>query len=389
MRVVRFVWILFGLFTWITFPAGAEFSIDKATLKIDGTKGEKIEKDFYCYSDWNFQHVNLDLTNKFSWPENSENFSKFNAKASFKECKQLGLDLDYQWNERYRILAPEITYDFKFKPGLTIGLEYETENRDPVLDEDQKLKYRMEAGTIKMTLDKKNWSYDLKLARDRKVYPEDEIKNYTKNQLSQDLAWRIQTDLKLNFTYYETNGFYPNDTTISKDFWSSKAGINGEYRFNDRWQLISSFSVRERERGLAPYLDQQSLELKLKNKPRRGVTVDLRVSSAEIDYYSDIEYLEPDRSEAEEEDQKSRVENKAALECNWRLKDLHLELEAGLFQVSKDYCSSRVADYQREGIYTSLRWKPRKFGIELQIAPNGTLWRTNGFYQLKFEYYFD
>ena len=388
MRLLRSVWILFGLFILTTFPARAEFSVAKLTMKIGHSEGEKIEKDFYCYSDYKFQHLNLDLTNKFSWPENNENFSKFNIKAGFEECKQLDLNLDYQWNGRYRILAPEIAYDFKYKPGLTIRLGYEAENRDPVLDKDWKQKYRMETGTIKMALDKKNWSYDLRFARASKEYPEDEIKDYTKDQLNQDFAWRIQPALKLNFTYYETNRFYPNDTTISKDYWSSKAGVKGEYRFNDHWLMTGSFSVKEAERGLVPYLDQQSLELKLKNKPSRDVTIDLRVSSAEIDYYSEIEYLDPDGDGVEEEDQKSRFEDKAALECNWRLKDLNLVVEAGLFRVSKDYCSPQVADCQREGIYTSLLWKPQKIGIELQIAPNGNLWRVDGFYQLKFEYYF-
>ncbi|MGE5606797.1 MAG: hypothetical protein ACM3YE_14040 [Bacteroidota bacterium] len=298
------------------------------------------------------------------------------------------MDLDYQWNERYRILAPEISYDFKFDRGLTIGLEYETENRDPVLDEDLEFKYRMEAGTIKMALDKKNWSYDLKLAQTRKEYPEDEIKNYTKNQLDHELAWRIYPDFKIDFSYYETTRIYPEDPKISQDYWSSEAGLSGNYRFNDHWQMIGSFSVREAERGLTPYLDQQGWELKLKNKPSREVTIDLRVRAAEYDYYSDATYLDPDEIEVEEEDQKSRNENKVALECYWRLKELNLELEAGLFWVSKDYYSAQVADFQQEGIYTSFRWKLKKVGIELEIAPDGNLWRVNGFYQLKFEYYF-
>ena len=387
MRPFKIFWILFGLLVGFSLPAKADFSFDKITLKIDSTEGETIEKDFYCYSDWKLKHFKLDLTNRLCWPKNSENFSKFNVKTGFEKLKQLELDLDYQWNQRYRIFTPEIAYDFKLKPGFTFGLEYENESRDPVLEEDLKYEYHMETGTVKMALDKKNWSYDLKLAQARKDYPEEQKKNYTKNQLNQDLAWRIHSDFKLNFSYYETTRFYPNDFSINKDYWGSKAGIGGEYRFNDRWQLISSFSVREGERGLAPYLEQNNWELRLKNKPSRDVSVNLRVNAAEFDYYSDTAYSDPDEIDLEE-DLKSRIENKAAVECYWRLKDLNLELEAGLFWISKDYCSSKVADFEKEGAYTSLRWKSKKVGIELEIAPNGNLSRFSGFYQLKLEYYF-
>lgn len=387
MRSFKTLWILFGLLVGCAHPARADFSFDKIMMKIHWTPGETVEKDVYCYSDWEIKDFKLDLTNKFSWPENSENFSKFNVKAGLKKLKQLELDLDYQWNQRYRIFAPEIAYDFKFKPGFTLGLEYENESRDPVCEEDLKYEYQMETGTVKIALDKKSWSYDLKLARACKDYPEDQVKNYTKNQLYHDLAWRIHSDFKLNLSYYETTRFYPNDPSISKDYWGSKVGIEGEYSFNDRWQLISSFSVREEERGLAPYLDQNNWELKLKNKPSRDVSIDLRVNTAEIDYYSDTTYFDPDEKDIEE-DLKSRIENKAAVECYWRLKDLNLELEAGLFRIFKDYCSSRVADFEKEGIYTSLRWKFKKVGIELEIAPNGNLSRFSGFYQLKLEYYF-
>lgn len=387
MRPFKILWILFGLLVGFALPAKADFSFDKITMKLDWTPGETVEKDFYCYSDWKIKDFELDLTNKFSWPENSDNFSRFNIKAGLEKYKQLELELDYQWNQRYRIITPEIACDFKFKPGFIIGLEYENESRAPVLEEDLKYEYHMETGTVKMALDKKNWSYDLKLAQSRKDYPEDQSKNYTKNQLNHDLAWRIHSNLKLNFSYYETNRFYPNDLSISKDYWGSKTGIDGEFRLNDRWQLISSFSVREGERGLAPYLDQNNWELKLMNKLSRDLSVDLRVNAAEIDYYSDTAYFDPDEKDAEE-DLKSRLENKVALECYWRLKDLNLELEAGLFWISKDYCSSQVADYEKEGVYTSLRWKSKKVGMELEIAPHGNLSRFSGFYQLKFEYYF-
>lgn len=387
MRSFKILWILFGLLVGCAFPAKADFSFDKIMMKIDWTPGETVEKDIYCYSDWEIKDFKLDLTNKFSWPENNDNYSKFNVKAGLEKLKQLELALDYQWNQRYRIFTPEIAYDFKFKPGFTLGLEYENENRDPVYEKDLKYEYRMETGTVKMALDKKSWSYDLKLARTRKDYPEDQRENYTKNQLSHDLAWRIHADLKLNLSYYESTRFYPNDLSISKDYWGSKVGIEGEYSFNDRWQLINSFSVREEERGLAPYLEQNNWELKLKNKPSRDLSIDLRVRVAEYDFYSDTAYFDPDEKDVEE-DLKSRIENKAALECYWRLKDLNLELEAGLFRISKDYHSSQVADFEKGGIYASLRWKPKKVGVELEIAPNGNLSRFSGFYQLKLEYYF-
>ena len=117
MRSFKILWILFGLLIGCALPAKADFSFDKITLKIDWTPGETVEKDVYCYSDWEIKDLKLDLTNRFSWPENSDNYSKFNIKAGLENLKQLELALDYQWNQRYRIFTPEIAYDFKFKPG--------------------------------------------------------------------------------------------------------------------------------------------------------------------------------------------------------------------------------------------------------------------------------
>jgi hypothetical protein len=388
MRTPAYFWILLGMFIAFTYPAAAEFSFDKIMMKIDSSQGEKAETDFYCYSDWKSGYFKLDLTNKFSWPESNENFSRFNVKADFEKYKQLKMDFDYQWNDRYRILGPTVAYNFKFKSDFVISLEYGTENRDPLLDKDLKLKYHIETGTVKMALDKKNWSYDLKLIRTGKDYPKDQIKNYTRDQLSQRLAWKIQPDLNFRLSYYETSCLYSNVLKISQERWNSKVGLSGDYHINEYWQIIGSFNLKEEEKGLIPYLAQQDWELKLKNKFSQDLTIDLRVKSVKYDYYSDITYFDPDEMEAAEEDRKSRIENKAVVECSWRLKESNLEVETGLFWVFKDYYSFQVSDYKQDGIYTSLLWKPNRVGLGLEIAPNGNLSRTRGFYQLKIEYYF-
>ncbi len=286
MRILIFLWISLGLFILLTLPVTAEFDLDKMTIKIDSTEGKEIEKDFYCYSDWKLKHFRLDLTNKFSWPEHNENYFGFNVKAHFEEYKQLKLNMDYRWNERYRILSPEIKYQFELGPNLTIGLEYENNTRTPVLNEDRNLKYRTDSGSAKMELNKNNWSYDLELAHTRKDYPRDEVKNSTKNQLDQKLSWKVQPNLNLHLSYYETTSYYPYDIEISQDYWSSEVGIGSEYRFNDRWQMTGAFSAKEVESGLVPYLDQQYLDIKLKNKPTKDVTVNLRIGSKQMDYYS-------------------------------------------------------------------------------------------------------
>ncbi|MGE5606798.1 MAG: hypothetical protein ACM3YE_14045 [Bacteroidota bacterium] len=74
MRPFKIFWILFGLLAALALPAGAELAFDKITMQIQSTEGEMVEKDLYCYSDWKLKHFKLDFTNKFSWPENSENY---------------------------------------------------------------------------------------------------------------------------------------------------------------------------------------------------------------------------------------------------------------------------------------------------------------------------
>lgn len=388
MRLILLLWILFGLFIIINYPARAEFNFDKLTIKVDSTEGKEIEEDFYCYSDWRINNLKLEMTNKFSWPVHNENYSKFNVKAYFEEYNQLKLNMDYQWNERYRIISPEVNYYFKLGQDLTISLDYETDTRNPINNEDQKLEYFMETGTVKMKLDKDSWSYDLNLAQTQKDYPEDEPKNYTKNQLDQEFGWRIRPNLKLLLSYFEATACYPYDIKINNDYWKSETGIGGEYRFNDRWQVTGSFSNREEEKGLVPYLAKRDFEVKLKNKLAQDCTINFRVSSAEINYYSVIPYIDPDEFLFEEEDQKSRVENQAVLEWRSKLRKLNITVETGFYWLDKNYYSAQVEDFESKGLYASLHRNLGKIGLELEMAPDGTLWRRNGFYQLKLEYSF-
>ncbi len=77
-----------------------------------------------------------------------------------------------------------------------------------------------------------------------------------------------------------------------------------------------------------------------------------------------------------------------ALECQIQLREWQLSVETGLFLANMDYRSAQVEDINREGLYASLCWNPGKFGLELEMAPDGNFRRVNGFYQLRFEYYF-
>ncbi len=386
MRQFLSLWILFGLLTLITIPSRAEFNIEKISMMLDSTEGEAIENDLCCFSNWQFKNFRLELTNKFSWPEHNENYSKFNVKARLEEYEQLKLDLDYQWNQRYRIFSPELNYLLELSPDLTIGLEYGIETRNPIIDKDYKLKSCLEIGTLKMELDKDSWSYGLRYAQSGKEYPSDRIKNYTKKQLNQELAWRIVPNFKVNLSYAEATRYFPYD--IDQDYWGSAAGIGGEYRFNERWQLTGTIGGKEDERGLAPYLEQRDLKIKLTNRRTKDLTFNLQAGSAQFDYSSERAYIDPDEISSEDEDLKSRIEKKVGLECNSRLKSLKLTVEGGLFWASKDYRSTLVEDLIREGLYASLRWNPGKIGVELEMAPDGNLWRVNGFYQLKLEYSF-
>lgn len=388
MRRLIILGILFGLLILITFPVRAEFCVDKILVKLDSTEGEEIEKDLYSYSNWKLKHLKLDFINKFSWPEHNENYFGFNVKIFFEEYKQLKLDLDYDWNERYRILSPEIKYQLELGSYLTIGLEYGNSTRTPVLDKDQKYEYLMNYGSVGMDFTKNNWSYDLKLAQARKDCPLNERESYTKNALEQKLSWKVYPNLKLALSYYETTRYHPYDIKISEDCWSSKTGIGGEYHFNDRWQVTGTFTTKEEEQGLVPYLNQQYREVKLKNKLNRDTTLNLRISSKQLDYYSQITSFGPDGAMPEEEDEKSRVELKGALECQTKLKKWQLTAETGLFMENRDYRSVQVEDINREGLYALLRWNPGKIRLELEMAPDGNLWRVNGFYQLRLEYCF-
>ncbi len=388
MRSFLFFWILFGILIMINIPVEAEFYFDKLTMKVDAGEGKELEKDLYCYSDWQIKNFMMEVTNKFSWPENVDNYSKLNVKAYFEDLQQIKLNLDYQWNERYRFFSPEISSSFKLGRVLTVGFDYETNTRNSVSNDNRELEYLTEIGSVKMKLDKNNWIYSLKLTQTQKSYPADEVKNYTKNQLDQELIWRMGANLNLLLSYFEATGYYPHDININQDYWKTETGIEGEYRFNAQWEMSGSFSAREEEKGLTPYLARQNVKVKLKNKPIRDLDVNFQISSADIDYYSNIPYTDPDGILLEEDDQNSRVENKAALECCLNYRKIKLTVQAGLFLVTKAYNSSEVEDYEGKGLYTTICWNPGNIGLELEIAPEGNLSRSNGFYQLRCVYNF-
>jgi len=369
-------------------PVQAEFHLDKAMLKFDSTEGKELEEDLYCYSSWISERFRLDFTNKFSWPEHDENYNKFNVKAGFEELPQLKLNLDYQWNRRYRIPAAKIAYYHNPKAGWKVRIEYRSDNREPLLDKDLKYKYYTETGVVKFDLEKEDWSYDNKLAHTRRDYPRQEVNSYTKNELDQGLTWRFGPNFRLDFSYYETASYYPNDLTITKDRWSLKKEVSSEYRFNDQWRLTGSFSAQESEKGLLPYLKKQTLEFKLKHKPAKDLNFDLRVQTAEFNFFSEAPYSDPDEMLPEEEDRKSRAEGKIVLGSDIRLRKANLRIETGLFLDKRDYRLASEVDITREGYYTSISWNPGNIEIELEIAPNGNLGRLNGFYQLKVEYHF-
>lgn len=388
MRLVLFVWILFGLLLMITFPVRAEFDIDKVALKVGSVDGKEMEEDLYCYLDWQIEKLVMELTNRLSWPENNLNYSKFNVKAYLEDYRQLKLDLDYQWNERYRIFSPELNYKFTLGKDLMIKLGYENKTRTPVLEEDREKKYALETKTISMEYEKKAWNYMFKLSQTGKDCPDNKGEVYDKNQLDQKLTWRAGPNLKVILSYLEATTYYPYDINITKDYWRSETGIKGEYQINEQWQATSSFSVREEEKGLAPYLEKKNVKVEVKTEPIRDLDIRFKVNSANIDYHSELPYIDPEDILSEEDDQKSRVEKSALLECRFKYRKFNITTETGFFWASKQYHSSQVKDFDSNGLYATFCWNPGKFGIEFEIAPEGNVQRKNGFYQLKMEYCF-
>lgn len=388
MRSLIVFGIFFGLLSFITVSVRAEFNIDKLTMKIGSAEEKEVEEDLYCYYEWQIKKLIIDMVSKFSWPKNNLNYSKLNFTTYLEDYRQLRFKSDYQWNERYRVFSPEINYYFKLGQDLKIGFDYKNQTRTPVLDEDREKRFSMGKGTVNLKLDKKDWEYLLELSQTQKGYPEDKPKNYTKNQLDHELAWRMGSDLKVKLSYFEATGHYPDDINIRQDFWKTETGIEGEYQFNDQWRVSGSYSDREEEKGLIPYLSKRGLIGKIKFEPYRNIDIHCQLRSADIQYYNEKPYIDPDGILFEEVDKKSRNEKSANLKCSSEYRKLNLTVETGFYWLSKSYQSPQVDDFDDHGLYATLCWNSGKIGLELEIAPEGNLWRRNGFYQLKAEYFF-
>ncbi|NLW45802.1 MAG: TonB-dependent receptor [Firmicutes bacterium] len=386
MRSSVFLWILFGLLFLTTFPVRADCDVEKLIMKVGSSEGKEVEEDLYCYTDWQINNVILKLTNKFSWPQNKVNYSKVYLKTYLEDYDQLQFKIDYQWNDYYRILVPEINYDYTMGKNFIFKLNYQNQNRNPVLDEKQNLKYTRETGTVKMGYGKEAWQYSLKFSQTTKGYPNDQVNDYDQNQLNQELAWRITPNFKLGLSYFEATKYYPDN--INLDSWKSEMGIEGEYRINNQWQVFGSYSAKEEEKGLVPYLTGQNLKAKVKSKPLRDLDVSFQVGLADLDFHAELPYKDPDQFLSKDEDLKSRVEKNALVKSCWKYRKSNLTIEAGLFWVDKQYDSPQIAGVERNGLYTTIGWNPGKFGIQLELAPEGNVWRKNGFYQLKMEYGF-
>lgn len=385
--MTRWVWLLAvvlllgdGRKIW-----AAEFLLEKVTLETKATEDEalrtKLRLDAYANWDW----IVMDWTNGLTFPEAAENYHSVGVTWGFPKLPfGLEVDWDYQWDTRYEVTSGGIGYYWKPIKGLKVQAVLEAGSKAAAIAASERYRNQWDYQKLQGNYDRHHWSFKWRLERTAKDYPEAKYYTSTRYVLEQSVVRTVTPGLKVGLSYQESTGDYPEDTSLTRDYWKEKWSVWTSYRQgrNQRWD--GSFSVLTWEKGIdsffEPYQQNQYLTLEYTRWSKLW-RVNARLSGSELNYRSDSVIFDPDEADLEE-DTKSRLEQKLVLELIRRFNRLKLETE--FFAIVKEYHMGQ--NDRRSGCLAMITWELRRTKIHLTMAPLGNGQSEKRFYELKWEY---
>lgn len=362
----------------------AEFLLEKVVLEAKTLEEEafrsKVRLDAYAGWEW----IVMDWTNRFTFPETANQYHSLGVAWGFPKLP-FGLEVDwkYQWDTRYEVTSGQLAYYWKPLKGLSLQAALAAGSKAATVAASERYRNQWDYQKLQTGYDRHSWSYKWRLERTAKDYPDAAYYSSTRYDLEQSLIRRVTSGLKLGLTYQESTGDYPEDASLTRDYWKEKWSLWSSYRRGQN-RFDGSYAVLTWDKGIdsffGPYQQNQYLTLEYTRFGKQW-RMKARFSGSELNYSSNRVVFDPDEPEAEEDTQ-SRLEQKLAFEVMRRFNRLKLETE--LFTIVKDY---RLGPRdRRSGCLTLLTWEWQRTKIHLTLAPLGNSRSGKGFYELKWEY---
>jgi hypothetical protein len=284
--------------------------------------------------------------------------------------QDLKFDLSSQWNDRYRLAGTGFSYQWQPWRGIKTALDYEAGLRMAAPDYDDRYRYHWDRQEFDFGFRFSDFSYGFQLTRHAKEYPEAEYYTSVKYHLSQEIAWEPRPHFKLTLGYDEYTGYYPYDESYPRDYWKENWGLRIAAGSPEKWRTTYSFDRLVWIQAYDPYREDRRFAFKLQNPSRSPLRFALKIGIADLAYFSNTIYDDPEEEGEEEEDLNSRWERKLSFVLGRRYEVFQWELE--YFGRTVDYRSSARADLWETGLSTTLEWNWRRYSLQLDIAPWGS-----------------
>lgn len=375
-------------FFLLCFPSVAAGSVvlEKTVLELKATEGEEfreiIQFNSYASGKW----VEASLQTRLVNPEDTNVYHSNRLKLGFPKLrKNLGLELNQQWNARYQIIDGGLDYEWYIKPGLKLWLSGAAGSKAARVSASERYRNHWNEELAQLNYDWRDWSYRVRIIRTDKVYPEADYYTALKYDLQQELKKKISPNFSLGVLYKEVTMDYPEDTSLTRAYWKDDWSLWARYKPtpNRRWD----FSLRQLQwdKGLEAYFGPYQENYYFIGKYTRWNKVwnfSVGLTVADLNYLGGRVVFDPDEETTVEEDTKSRREQKLSLQLTRDWADFEAKMKA--FAVSKDY--QQGATKSNAGFMTTLTWKLKHCKLQLVVAPWGDLQTEKDYYQLKLEY---
>ena len=352
--------------------AAPSFDLNKVTLNIEAEANEATRGLLTITPEWDWGWLRLDLNNRIYLTPADDSYSSFKAKFYFPElANRLKFDLDYQWNDKYRVSATGGSYSWNLR-DLKLGFEYEVGSRDAVPDYDDRYRYHWDRQGLDCDYYLADWHYGLSLKRLAKVYPEATYYTSERLQLAQNLVWELSPATQWRLDYDETIADYPYDDSLKRSYWKDYWQLQFKHGRTSQWRWSCKYGRGDWDQGIEapPYRDSQELDLELASPTKRSNEFKFKLRLAKLDYYSNQSYTEPDEELDEDlEDLSNRFERKIALE--WQRHYNYFSW--GLEFMWRNYDYRPGIDSTDSGIVATMNWKLTPSNLSLELAPWGSL----------------
>lgn len=292
--------------------------------------------------------------------------------------------LEYRWNDNYRIFQTGLAYSRTVFSGMVWELGCSAGSREGVIPEKNLYRYTFDEEAVRMTLDWEKWTAGLRVKRSARDYPETSRYSSTKWDLEERLRWTSGSGYQLYLVYREAVGYYPQGS-LSSEYWRNSWGFSG---MQFKWlggRFDFNYRQSEWERGLAPYRNDRTLELRW-TRSGGWLSNRIKLGLAERNFYFRDDYLDPDEPEEyPEDDPRSRRTIMASWESWYDWKPLRLEWE--LFWRVDDYYADIAADEAGAGAILAIVWEHGPYDFRAELAPQGNLFSARAHYRLRCNYH--